>query len=302
MKHGLAAALVVAVCAVVSVVLLLPPAVVTAPASGNGTVPAPTPTPIPFDQVAALDDQEALTTLSIGSFDRSFIWVRPGEEVAVNYAFLARGDAPLTLNLSLERVDGVGSTGTLSMPAGLSASVSPAHLRADPGERVQAVVTVNSSPDRERKSCVLLLSAEAGGTSVVADDWLRVFAAETPVPGISGAYHTRVLFENESLALSRGKTVTTNCTIETGEGGGVTALQVRPFCSVPHAAEDAVQMPEGLTVAVDPNPVLVRNHGIYHLVVTVAAGEETPPGTYPITFAVVSGGGLSYPVIPVTVV
>ncbi|QYZ79783.1 hypothetical protein E2N92_10260 [Methanofollis formosanus] len=257
--------------------------------------------PAPFNQTAALEDHEALTTLPIGSLEQGFIWVRPGEEIAVNYTFLARGEAPVVLNLSLERVDGVGSTTSLPMPAGLSASVTPATLRAAPGERVQAVVTVKNAPEGGRGG-VLRIAADAGGAPVVADDWLRVLASESPKPGISGVYHIRETFENESLVLSPGERVTTNCTVRAGEGGRLDTIWVRPFRSTRRSAQDFFPMPEGLTVTVDPSSLLVRNHGVYHLIVTVTAAEETPPGTYPITFAFGwRDRAYAYPSIEVTV-
>jgi hypothetical protein len=295
-----AAILAVVVCSLVFIVLLIVMTPGNVPTPENETLPTPAPTP--FDQAAALEDHEALTTLPIGSLKQSFIWVRPGEEISVDYIFLARGDAPVRLNLSLERVDDIGSTNALPMPAGLSASVTPARLTAAPGERVGALVTVNTSPAEGGESCVLRLSADADGVAVVADDWLRVLAAESPRPGISGAYHTRQYVENESLVLRPGESMTMNCTIETGEGGGIGTLQVRPFRSTLRSAQDPFPMPPGLTVTVDPASLLVRNHGVYRLAVTVSATKETPPGTYPITLAFSSPSRLSYPVITVTIV
>lgn len=259
-----------------------------------------TPPPAPFNQTAALADHEALTTLPIGSLEQSLVWVRPGEEVSVNYTFLARGDAPLVLNLSIGRVDGIGSTAPLPMPAGLNASVVPATLRAAPGEQVQAVVTVRHAPEGGRGG-VLRIAADAGGAPVVADDWLRVLASPSPVPGISGAYHPVLYLEHERLALDPGECVTMNATLEVGEAGGLDTFWVWPFGSTRRSSQDYFPMPEGLAVTVDPSYVLVRNHGVYHLLVTVTAAEETPPGTYRVTLALGREWAFAYPSLEVTV-
>lgn len=259
-----------------------------------------TPPPTPFNQTAALADHEALTTLPIGSLEQSLVWVRPGEEVSVNYTFLARGDAPVTLNLSIGRVDGIGSTAPLPMSPGLNASVVPATLRAAPGEQVQAVVTVKHAPEGGRGG-VLRIAADAGGAPVIADDWLRVLAAPSPMPGISGAYRPRISIEDRNLSLDPGEYATTNVTLEVGEAGGLDTFWVRPFHSTRRSSQDFLPMPEGLTVTVDPSYVLVRNHGVYHFFVTVSAAEEIPPGTYPVTLALGREWTFAYPSLEVTV-
>ncbi len=234
-----------------------------------------------------------LITVPIGGFHTNFIRLKPGELDVTNYTLYSRNSGPGEVSYNIYRVKKVYETEDIGMADGLSVSIEPSGYIAQPHDNYTSKLIINTTPELAFHGAgteyTLYIQANFEGESRSrSNDWVRVLVeGEETVPGASGFYQPYLTLQNESITLEAGQNGETYCTYHTG-GMGIRDISYDVHRTTDKS--DALPIPAGLTVNIEPSNFIAKNFENYTSHITVKTSPDLPSGEYILNIEILSNG------------
>lgn len=262
------------------------------PFSSGAGIAGPWPAPDADLLGRQLNDTLALLTLPVGGLEGGRILVSSySPEGFANYTFLARNMKPGAVELRIFPVEEARSTEEHAPYEDLGVSINPERFMVAPGQSYSAQIRVNLSSKRYDDTLKLLpyyvQARSASGDTMIADDWVIVYAGGAFVPGVSGFYHGYASLNDSDheLTIAAGENSTATYRFQSGLGGtGFVQYNLSRISGdlnmMPMPADEKKPFPPGMQVEIYPNNYTARSFGDYPSKLTVKTSPDLPPGDY----------------------